>query len=57
MDWVFIECKSADDRILLASVLVRNGYEVRLGKRLANGKKTYDYGVEYKMSGNKGCTV
>jgi hypothetical protein len=57
MDWVFIECKSADDRVLLASVLVRNGYEVRLGKRLANGKKTYDYGVEYKMSGNKGCTV
>lgn len=54
MDWVFIECKSADDRATLAGILVRNGYEVRLGKRLANGKKTYEYGVEYKVSGYKG---
>ena len=48
MNWIFIEVKEVGDREAAAVVLVKNGYEVRMGKRIVDGKKTYRYGIEYR---------
>ncbi len=45
MDKVIIA--SVEDRLTVAAILVKNDYTVRQGKRLRQGKKSYEYYLEY----------
>ena len=38
---------SAEDRLTVAAILVKNDYTVRQGKQLRPGKKSYEYYLEY----------
>ena len=38
---------SAEDRLALASLLIKAGYSVRLVRYKRDGKTTYQYAVEY----------
>lgn len=45
MDKIIIA--SAEDRLTVAAILVKNDYTVRQGKQLRPGKKSYEYYLEY----------
>lgn len=45
MDKVIIA--SVEDRLTVAAILVKNDYTVRQGKQLRQGKKSYEYYLEY----------
>ena len=45
MDQIIIA--SAEDRLTVAAILVKNDYTVRQGKQLRPGKKSYEYYLEY----------
>ena len=42
-----ISIYNADDRRVVAGILAHNGYSVRMGSAPIQGKKSYDYFVEY----------
>ena len=46
MDRVNIKLEA--DRIIIASILVKNGYTVRMGSQKREGSKALDYFVEYE---------
>ena len=38
---------SVEDRLTVAAILIKNDYTVRQGKQLRQGKKSYEYYLEY----------
>lgn len=46
---------SLEDRLTVASILIKSGYTVRQGKQLRAGKKSYEYYVEYEPNTDAGA--
>lgn len=44
--WIKGKC-TEEDRLAVATVLVRSGYTVRIGREKRNGEKSMTYYVEY----------
>lgn len=47
-----VKIGAADDRLAMASILLKNGYAVQITKSERDGKKSYDYYVEYEEAKN-----
>lgn len=53
MDRLYIGSEA--DRLIVASILVKNKYTVRQGSQRRSGSKSYDYFLEYER--NSGADV
>lgn len=47
-----VKIGTAEDRLTLASILLKNGYAVQITKSERDSKKPYDYYVEYEEAKN-----
>ena len=47
-----VKIGAADDRLTMASILLKNGYAVQITKSERDSKKSYDYFVEYEEAKN-----